>query len=300
VSAKLVFGRGALRGLLLSVPLLIASLFLTGGTAGATPTPVGLGTATTFAIRAGTIAISDAGGASVITGSVGMAPAGGATIGLLCSQVNAGAGPIYSTDGAGPPCPAAANNGLMLTVQGDAHASFVHVSGLPGATALMNPDLVSQNLVAGIYSFGAAATNLSGALTMNAQGDPNSVWIFKASSSLITSSASTMVFTNTGGATQAQLACNVFWTVGSSATLNSGSSFVGTILASADIFVRTGVIVNGRLLAANAAGGAGQVNLDHDTIIRPAGCPTLPAGTGGTITAAGPAAPVAAPPLFTG
>jgi Ice-binding-like len=155
-------------------------------------------------------------------------------------------------------------------------------------------------LVSGIYSFGHAPTsNLGGTLTLDAAGNPNSVWIFQASSDLVTASASTVTFINTAGATTAQLACNVFWTVGSSATLNSGSSFVGTILASADIFVRTTVLVNGRLLAANAAGAGGQINLDHDTIIRPAGCATLPAGTGGTIAIAAPAAPLAAP-LFTG
>jgi Ice-binding-like len=124
---------------------------------------------------------------------------------------------------------------------------------------------------------------------LDARNDAGAVWIFQASSSLITSAGSTVTFTNVPvGTTASQLACNVFWTVGSSATLNSATTFVGTILASASITLvgATGTTVTGRLLAGN--GATGDVTLDHDTIIRPTGCAALTPGTGGTPTTASP------------
>jgi hypothetical protein len=170
----------------------------------------------------------------------------------------------------------------MTTVENDARTAFNHTSALSGATPIA-VDLAGQNLVAGLYSFGGAPTNLSGTLTLNAQSDPSAVWIFQASSTLITSPSSTVAFTNLPpGVTAAQLACNVYWTVGSSATLDTGTTFVGTILASASITANTGATVTGRLLAGNAAGAGGAVTLDTNTIIRPTGCATVPAGTGGT------------------
>ena len=189
-----------------------------------------------------------------------------------------------------------------------ARAAFNHTSALSGPTPLA-VDLAGQNLVAGLYSFGGAPTNLTGTLTLNAQADPNAVWIFQASSSLITSPGSTVAFTNLPpGVTAAQLACNVYWTVGSSATIDTTTTFIGTILASASITVNAGATVTGRLLAGNQASGAGAVTLIQDTIVRPTGCATLPAGTGGTPAAppttpaspASPATPVVASPVLTG
>src|ERR1700681_2676475 len=99
--------------------MLAASVVVGGGSASAAPTPVGLGTATTFAIRAGDAVTNVP--TSTITGDVGLSPAAGTFYaGLTCAQVNAGAGPIYSTNGTGPPCPAAANAGLLTTVSNDA------------------------------------------------------------------------------------------------------------------------------------------------------------------------------------
>ena len=78
---------------------------------------------------------------------------------------------------------------------------------------------------AGVYNPPPEPSGITGTLTLDAQGDPNAVFIFQAASTLITASASTV--TLTGGAQ----ACNVFWQVGSSATLGTGSTFVGNILA---------------------------------------------------------------------
>lgn len=276
----------------LAVTLVLAtSVVMGGGTATAAPTPVGLGTATDFAIRAGDTLTNVS--PSTITGNLGLSPASGVfyTDPLLCSEVTAGS-TIYSVDGTGP-APCVINNaGLLTTVENDARTAFNTTSALPGATPV-GPDLAGGTLVAGLYSFGAAATNLSGTLTLDAQGDPSSVWILQASSSLITSSSSTVQFSNLPpGTTAAQLACNVFWTVGSSATLASGTDFVGTILASASISLVTGATVIGRLLAANAAGAGGAVTLQMNTITRPTGCAVVPAGSSG---GGGPATPPAAP-----
>ena len=151
---------------------------------------------------------------------------------------------------------------------------FNHTSGLSGATPTVSDLATLSPLVSGLYSFGHDPTsNINGTLTLDAQGDPGAVWIFQASSDLITATGSTVRFVNAPSGSN--LACNVFWTVGSSATINSGSHFVGTILASASITVGSGATVMGRLLAANAAGANGNVTLIDDTIVRPTGCTPL-------------------------
>lgn len=261
----------------LAVLLLAATLLLTSGSANAGPTPVGLGTATAFALRAGD-AITNV-PTSAINGDVGLSPAAGSSYaGLACAEVT---GTIYSVDASGPaPC-VVDDPGRMTTVGDDARTAFDHTSALPGATP-QPVDLAGLTLVSGLYSLGASATNLSGTLTLDAAADEASVWIFQASSSLITSSSSTVGFSNLpDGVTAAEMACNVYWTVGSSATLGADSTFVGTVLASASISVGSDATITGRLLAANAAGAGGAITLISDTIVRPAGCEELPAGSGG-------------------
>lgn len=109
----------------------------------------------------------------------------------------------------------------------------------------------------GVYANSAAGTfGITGTLTLDAGGDPNAVWLFLASSTLITASSSSVVFLNGIGDS-----CNVFWQIGSSATLGTDSSFVGTIMALTSITATTGATVDGRLLARN-----GAVTLDNNTI----------------------------------
>jgi Ice-binding-like len=287
------------RRALLVLLVLAASVFVAGGTANAAPTPVGLGAATNFAIRAGS-GVMNTGASTAITGDVGNSPGAGSQItGLTCvpAQVT---GTIYQVSAGGPtPC-TQTDSGLMTTVENDARTAFNHTAALPGATPTVTDLATLSPLVAGLYSFGHDPTsNINGTLTLDAQGDPNAVWIFQASSDLVTATGSTVQFINAPAGSQ--LACNVYWTVGSSATINSGSTFVGTILASASITVGSGATVTGRLLAANAADAGGNVTLIDDTIVRPPGCATLPAGTGGgPTTPAVPATPVGSPPNFTG
>jgi hypothetical protein len=121
-------------------------------------------------------------------------------------------------------------------------------------------------LPSGVYSFGHAATaNLIGTLTLDAGGDPNAVWIFKASSDLITASSSKVVFKDGVGSP-----CNVFWEVGSSATLGTLTAFVGNIMAYASVGLDTGATLDGSALAETAA-----VTLDHNTITVPTCVPEV-------------------------
>jgi hypothetical protein len=132
-------------------------------------------------------------------------------------------------------------------------------------------ELGGQTLNAGVYNSADGTFQITGTLTLDAEGNPNAVFIFQAASTLITASGSSVNLINGANA------CNVFWQVGSSATLGTNSTFRGTILALATITVTTGVTIDGRALARN-----GAVTLDTDVITR-ATC-TTPETTGTTVT----------------
>jgi hypothetical protein len=135
-----------------------------------------------------------------------------------------------------------------------------------GPTNPITADLGGRTLLPGVYN-SASSMGLTGALTLNAQGDPNSVFVFQLGSALTTASGSQINLIN--GAQ----ACNVYWQVGSSATLGTGSIFIGTILALTSITVTTGVTIDGRVLARN-----GAVTLDTDTLTT-SECATTPGST---------------------
>lgn len=116
-------------------------------------------------------------------------------------------------------------------------------------------ELGGTTKTAGVYNSADGTFGITGTLTLDAQGDPNAVFIFKTASTLITAGGSNIVLAN--GAQ----ACNVFWRVGSSATLGTNSTFKGTIMALTSITVTTGANVNGSLLARN-----GAVTLDTNIV----------------------------------
>jgi hypothetical protein len=249
--------------LLTCIALLALPLTFTASALATNPPTVLLHTADPFAVMAGST-ITDV-PTSTIHGDVGLTPAAWSiATGLTCAEVT---GTIYSVDASGPlPC-RVTNPGLLTTAAADVATAYVDAAGRTPDTTYAGADnqLGGLTLVPGVYAFGGATTaNLIGNLTL--AGDADSVWIFQASSTLVTAASSTV--TLTGGAQ----ACNVFWKVGSSATLGTSSTLVGTVLANASISVTSAVTVQGRLLADAQASGA--TTLISDTITRPSSCVT--------------------------
>lgn len=126
--------------------------------------------------------------------------------------------------------------------------------------------LGGKTLTRGVYNSGSTI-DLTGTVTLDAQGDPDSIFVLQAGSALTTATSSSVALIN--GARS----CNVFWQIGSDATLGVGSTFVGTLLVQNSIVVKTGAVVTGRLLAS-----VGSVTLDTNTIAKP-GCATSVAGS---------------------
>jgi hypothetical protein len=210
----------------------------TPGASAATP-PVSLGTAANFAVLAGSTITNT--GTSTVGGDLGLSP-GTAVTGFPPGQVN-GATHIADTE--------------AVQAKNDLVAAYNDAAGRP-ATATVPVELGGTTKAAGVYESPAGTFGITGTVTLDAQGDPNAVFVFKAASTLITASASGVNLVN--GARS----CNVFWQVGSSATLGTYSILRGNVLASASITVTTGATVDGRTLARDAA-----VTLDTDTITRP-------------------------------
>ena len=188
-----------------------------------------------FSVLAGSTVTNT--GSTVVSGEVGVSP-GTAVTGFPPGRAG---GAIHSADGA------AAQAQIALT------AGYIDAAGRAGGTAVAG-DLVGQTLTAGVYT-STSSLAISGDVTLDAQGNPDAVFIFQISSTLTTGSGSHVVLAN--GAK----ACNVFWQVGSSATLGTNSVFKGNILALTSITITTGVNLEGRALARN-----GAVTLDTDVI----------------------------------
>jgi hypothetical protein len=243
---------------------------VTGGTpaTAAIVATVPLATAAEYAVLGSTTVTNT--GNSVLDGSLGLSP--GTSITGFPPGLVLAPGTTQMTS------PAAAQARL------DLNAAYVNAAGRP-VDATTTADLVGRTLVGGVYSGPSKSPlELSGPLVLDGAGDPTSVFIFQTDSTLTTGSSSTVTLIN--GAQE----CNVFWQVGSSATLGSSSVFAGTILASESITVTNSVTVHGRALALNAA-----VTLDNDTFTRPTCATALPVDTtvpGGGTTVPGGAATV--------
>jgi Ice-binding-like len=156
---------------------------------------------------------------------------------------------------------AAAGQLALTTAYDDAHDRAL--------TATVTADLTGLTLQGGVYAGPAkGALTLPRTLTLDGAGNPNTVFIFQTNSSLITGTGSTVSLIN--GAQE----CNVFWQVLSSATLHTGSTFVGNILALTSITMDDSVTVHGRALARN-----GDVTLINDHFTSPTCAASLPAPT---------------------
>jgi type VI secretion system secreted protein VgrG len=207
-------------------------------------TPVNLGTAASYSVLAGTTVTNT--GPTTLQGDLGVSP-GTAITGFPPGVV---AGATHAADA------------VALQAQSDLTIAYNDAASQPLTTSVSG-DLVGRTLTEGVYR-STSSLALSGQLTLDGQGNPNSVFVFQVASTLITASASSIILTNSAQA------CNVFWQVGSSATLGTASSFKGTILALTSITVQSNARVEGRALARN-----GQVSLDTNVFTIPA-CVTTP------------------------
>jgi hypothetical protein len=131
-------------------------------------------------------------------------------------------------------------------------------------TSTLTGDLGGRTLVAGTYKYLTSA-GLTGTLVLDGGGSTTNLWIFQIGSTLTTASSSRVTLIN--GAQP----CDIFWQVGSSATLGTSTTFVGNILANTSITMTTGATLNGRALA-GAIAPSGAVTLDTNRIIQPSGC----------------------------
>jgi hypothetical protein len=232
--------------------LLIVGVIAIPSSAYAAEPTVGLGTSAAYSVL-GSSTVTNT-GPSTLSGDLGVSP-GTAITGFPPGKVG---GSTYAGDA------------QSAQARSDLTTGYLDAAGR-APTASVAGDLVGKNLTSGVYkSTGPLA--LSGTLTLNGQGNPDAVFIFQVASTLITASSSKVSLVN-----DAQ-ACNVFWQVGSSATLGTTSDFDGTIMALQSVTVTTGVHVVGRALARNAA-----VTLDDDTFVS-AACKTTPPPTTTTTT----------------
>jgi hypothetical protein len=238
-------------GLALAVGAAFAAVPVT-----AQASPVNLATAGPFVVLGGAAVTNT--GPSVLNGDLGVAP-GTALSGFGLPAVVNGA--------------THANDGVAQQAKLDLTTAYNVAAGQPVAPAddLTGTNLGNRTLTAGAYRYTSSA-QLTGALTLDAQGDPNAQFVFEIASALTTAPASSVVLIN--GASP----CNVYWQVGSSATLDTTTVFQGNLMANASISLNNAATVTGRLLART-----GQISLINN-VLNLGGCSTgstsTPGGTG--------------------
>jgi hypothetical protein len=196
-----------------------------------------LGAAASFAVLGASTVTNT--GSSTINADLGVSP-GSAATGFPPGTVVGGT--IHTADA------------LAASAQADTTAAYNSLAGQTCTRTLTGTDLGGLTLVPGVYCF-ADSAQLTGVLTLNALGSGSSVFVFKIGSTLTTASNSSVVMINPGSP------CNVFWQVGSSATLGTTTNFIGSILALTSISLTTSAKINGRALARN-----GAVTLDTNTV----------------------------------
>jgi type VI secretion system secreted protein VgrG len=206
-----------------------------------------LGTAGSFGVLAGSTVTNT--GSSVITGNLGVWP-GTAVTGFPPGIVVGGT--IHAADA------------VAHTAQTDLTTAYNAAAGLPSTVTLTGQNLGGMTLTPGVYFF-ASSAQLTGTLTLNNLGNPNALFVFQIGSTLTTASNSAVLFTSS-------LDQNVFWQVGSSATLGTTTAFAGNILALTSITLNNGASIScGSALARN-----GAVTLDNNVITNCGAPATVP------------------------
>jgi hypothetical protein len=226
-----------------SVVVTAMTLFI-AQSAQAAPVEVNLGTAANYAVL-GATTVTNTGNTVISGGNLGLSPGTSVT----------GFPPGSFTPPATEDLPDSGQAQTDLTAAYNQAQGETPTAGDTGLSAIIN----NQTLTPGVYN-APSGLLVDGAVTLNAEGNPDAVFVIQVGSALTVGSQQTADITLAGGAS----ACNVFWQVGSSATLDSVSNFVGSILASASITVNSGDTIDGRLLASTAA-----VTLIDDAISAP-------------------------------
>ena len=201
---------------------------------------VALGGAGAFAVLAGSTVTST--GATALTGDLGVSPGTAVTgfpPGTLTGAIHAG-------------------DATSATAMSDLTTAYNNAAGLTVGAVTVAGNLGGLTLPPGLYKSTSSLAISSGDLTLDAQGDANAVFIFQMASTLTTTSGRSVILS--GGAKST----NVFWQVGSSATLGTTSVFKGTIMANQSITLNTGASLNGRALAR-----IGAVTLAASSVVLP-------------------------------
>ncbi len=224
--------------------------------AAAQAAPVNLATVSPFVVLGGAAVTNT--GPSVLNGDLGVSP-GTSLVGFGLPAVVNGA--------------THANDAVAANAKDDLTTAYDVAAGQPvsGANNLTGTNLGNRTLTAGAYRYSSSA-GLTGQLTLDAQGDPTAQFVFEIGSTLTTAGASSVILVN--GASP----CNVYWQVGSSATLGTTTAFQGNLMALTSISLNNGASVVGRVLARN-----GSISLINNVLTRPnCAASTTPGGTGGT------------------
>lgn len=234
----------------ITLALVLAIMLVIPNVVNAAEAPVELESASNFAVLAGSTITNT--GPTTISGNAG------ADIGLHPGTEITG---LETTTGSSITAGSITVSGnihiaddVAKTAKADLLTAYNNSAGRTPTTTIAT-ELGGQTLTPGVYTSAAGTFGITGTLTLDGEGDPNAVFIFVMGSTLDTASASEVELINRA------TSCQVYWVVGSSATLGTNSEFVGTIMAQTSITATTGAKINGRLLAST-----GAVTLDTNTI----------------------------------
>ena len=228
----------------LIVSLALVSILVKVSASPLTSIAPGLGSAESFAVLAGSTVTNT--GPTLIDGNLGVEP-GSAVTGFPPGMVLA-PGTIHAA------------NAVALHAQNDVVTTYNTLAGLACNENLTGQDLGGLTLTPGVYCFNSAV-GLTGVLTLNAQGNPNAVFVFKIGTTLTTASNAQVIVINSDNQACNVAVNNVFWAVGTSATLGTGTAFAGNLIAFTSNTLTTKASVSGRVIA---LGGA--VTLDTNKI----------------------------------